>query len=96
MRKLGPPFLAVAGLLIAACLAYALWFAYETHEIRMPLRRRARMVALEQEPGFFWTTVGLYALLLPCCLFAAWSAVDDMIFARRLAQKNRSSLSRGD
>lgn len=93
MRMLAPPFQAALGVGMSVALGYALWVAYETHEILLPLPNRARMVDLAHEPGFFWTTVVLFALLLPCCLFGVWSSLSDMIFAWRMSKKRSASPS---
>jgi NhaP-type Na+/H+ or K+/H+ antiporter len=70
-----------------------LWLAYTTHWTFMPLRRAAgRWVLLEQEPGFFWSALVIYALVFLCGPVAVASLVGDLIEQirgrrRRLRQK---------
>jgi len=87
VRRLGPPFGALTGLTMTAVTGWALWVAYDTHEIFLPLANRIRMIPHAHEPGFFWTSVVFYLVAFTCCLLGAISHCGDMISAWRLARK---------
>jgi hypothetical protein len=76
----GLVFWIVSGSVVFIVCARMLWLAYTTHLTFMPLRRAGgRWVLLEQEPGFFWTAVVIYAVVFLCGPFGVATWIGDLI-----------------
>jgi hypothetical protein len=89
-KTLGFLFWIVSGSVLFVTCCRMLWHAYTSHSIFLPLRRTGRWVILEQEPGFFWTSVTLYAVLLLCAPVgvAAWTG--ELIGQLRRSRNKRA------
>ena len=86
-------WIASSSILFVVCCR-VLWRAYAHHVIFMPLRRGGRSVILEQEPGFFWAAIVVYAVVVLCAPFAVvmWTGefVGHVRARRQRLQRSRS------
>jgi hypothetical protein len=79
-KRLGLVFWIVSGSAVFVLCGRMLWLAYTSHWVFMPLRRvGGRRVLLEQEPGFFWTAVAVYAIVFLCGPIAIATSIGDLI-----------------
>lgn len=92
-RKIfGLLFLTVFGSVGFVKCAQILWVAYETHSVFVPLRRGATgrpPVNLEQDPGFFWTSIVIYAFFFLSAPVGVVSWAGELIEEFRAARRRR-------